>query len=435
VAHNRCVDELRRPLPPAPEMPALARSRVHDPVADTDTRESLRRLIADIRRLPDQQRSALLMRELGGMSYCEVATALSTTVPAVKSLLVRSRMALVRAGEARDTACKEIREQLTVAHDRGVRASALARRHMRDCADCRTYRSQLQGMHRGVAALLPAGPLALWSKLVGLPGGSATGAGGPGGGAAVAGTGGAGGAGALVGANHVATLLAAAIASAGGAVGLQHVFAPPAPSHAPPGVSSSERPQASRGPGPRDAPGLQSSAPSDGAARGISSGYASAMARRTTTQRAPGPTDRAPATQTARQLRTLWSVSESTMATLTSSGSGWSSTVTPTAVVGTTAGPPSSSTGSGSGSPSSGSPGTGSTGTGQTVGGSSAGGQPAGGTSGGGVGSGASGGQTAGGGQTSGDGSAGGAPGTSTTHPGSGTPTQGSPGVTAGSNT
>ena len=62
VAHNRCVDELRRPAPPPPEVIELLRSPVHDPIAQADQRESLRRLIADVRRLPDQQRSALLMR-------------------------------------------------------------------------------------------------------------------------------------------------------------------------------------------------------------------------------------------------------------------------------------------------------------------------------------------------------------------------------------
>jgi RNA polymerase sigma factor (sigma-70 family) len=92
VAHNRCIDELRRPSPPPPEVLELLRSPVHDPIAEADQRESLRRLIADVRRLPEQQRSALLMRELGGMSYADMAAALGVTVPAVKSLLVRARL-------------------------------------------------------------------------------------------------------------------------------------------------------------------------------------------------------------------------------------------------------------------------------------------------------------------------------------------------------
>ena len=65
-----------------------------------------------MRRLPESQRSALLMREMEGLSYEELANALETTVPAVKSLLVRARIGLVEAAEARDTACTEIRRQL-----------------------------------------------------------------------------------------------------------------------------------------------------------------------------------------------------------------------------------------------------------------------------------------------------------------------------------
>src|SRR5579884_3312047 len=49
VAHNRCIDELRRPAPPPPEVLQLVRTSVHDPLTEIDLRESLRRLIEDIR--------------------------------------------------------------------------------------------------------------------------------------------------------------------------------------------------------------------------------------------------------------------------------------------------------------------------------------------------------------------------------------------------
>src|SRR5829696_903575 len=112
VAHNRCIDELRRPAPPPPETFELIRPPASDPIVETEQRESLRRLVADVQRLPEQQRSALLMRELSGMSYDDLAVALDVTVPAVKSLLVRARVGLAQAAEARDTACMEIREAL-----------------------------------------------------------------------------------------------------------------------------------------------------------------------------------------------------------------------------------------------------------------------------------------------------------------------------------
>jgi RNA polymerase sigma factor (sigma-70 family) len=232
VAHNRCIDELRRPPVPAPELIELVRAPIHDPIAEAEQRESLRRLIEDVRRLPDQQRSALLMRELSGMSYTELAIALGISVPAVKSLLVRARVGLAQAAEARETACSTIREELMAAHDRRVRPNATARRHLRDCAGCREFRSEIRGVSRQFAALAPTiGPLGMLANLLGI-GGSAGGSAAAGGGAAAAGsaagtTGAFAATGALAtgAAGHVATLLAAAVVTAGGAAAVQHSIA------------------------------------------------------------------------------------------------------------------------------------------------------------------------------------------------------------------
>jgi RNA polymerase sigma factor (sigma-70 family) len=237
VAHNRCVDELRRPSPPAPEVLGLLRAPVHDPTIEAEQRESLRRLIEDVRRLPQQQRSALLMRELGGMAYSDVSGALGVSVPAVKSLLVRARIGLAQALEARDTACDEIREELIVSHDRGVRPSGRARRHMHDCAGCREFRTQIRGVSRQFAALVPTlGPIGVLANVLGIGGGAGGGAAAAGSGAGVAAAGGAAGTGGALasagvlagGVTHVATLLAAAVVTVGGAVELQHTVTAPA---------------------------------------------------------------------------------------------------------------------------------------------------------------------------------------------------------------
>jgi RNA polymerase sigma factor (sigma-70 family) len=237
VAHNRCVDELRRPLVPPAEVFELISVPDQDPVAQADQRESLRRLIADVRRLPEQQRSALLMRELSGMSYAELAEALETTVPAVKSLLVRARMALALSIEARDAACADIREELVLAQDRRLRPNAMARRHMRDCQGCREFRHELRGVSRQLAALAPAiGPVGVAAKLLGFGfgggagGGAAMGSGTAAAGGATIGVAGSGGAlasaGAIAtGASHVATLIVATVVTAGGAVEIQHTIA------------------------------------------------------------------------------------------------------------------------------------------------------------------------------------------------------------------
>ena len=142
VAHNRCIDHLRRPVPPAAEIFEVSRKPLHDPVEEAQRRDDLRRLVADVGNLPEQQRSALLMREIDGMTYADLADALDVTVPAVKSLLVRARVGLVEAAEARDADCAEIRADLLRAYDRGVKASGRARKHMRACDGCREYRAR-----------------------------------------------------------------------------------------------------------------------------------------------------------------------------------------------------------------------------------------------------------------------------------------------------
>ncbi|MEA2161445.1 MAG: hypothetical protein QOD66_3825 [Solirubrobacteraceae bacterium] len=227
VAHNRCIDELRRPAPPAPELLEFVRSPVHDPITEAEQRESLRRLIDDVRRLPEQQRSALLLRELSGMSYSEMADALVVSIPAVKSLLVRARVGLAQSMHARDTACSEIREELTLAHDRGVRPNGTARRHLRDCACCREFRGQVRGVSRQFAAMVPAlGPAGLLANLLGAGGGTGAATSAVGGGSVAA-------AGGLLtgGAGHIATLLAAAAVTAGGAIEFQHTIAAPQAKH------------------------------------------------------------------------------------------------------------------------------------------------------------------------------------------------------------
>src|SRR3954469_25385750 len=193
VAHNRCIDHLRRPVPPAAEIFDMSRKPLHDPVEEAQRRDDLRQLVADVGQLPEQQRSALLMREMDGMTYADLANALDVTVSAGKSLLARARVGLVEAAEARDADCAEIQADLLRAYDRGVKASGRARKHMRTCESCTEYRGALRGMRRSFAALSPVGlgPLAFVAKLVGLGGSGAAGAaaGGGGAGAAVAGSG------------------------------------------------------------------------------------------------------------------------------------------------------------------------------------------------------------------------------------------------------
>jgi RNA polymerase sigma factor (sigma-70 family) len=274
IAHNRCIDELRRPagaLGAPSEVLELVQAPASDPMDAVQQRESLRRLVEDVQRLPEQQRSALLMREISGMAYADLAAALDVTVPAVKSLLVRARIGLAQAAEARDTACAAIRADLADAHERGVRASGLVRRHLHDCKSCSAYRRELRAIDARLAALVPAlGPAALVAKLLGIGGGSAGMAGGgasAAGGATVAAASGgaaaAGGGAAAAGAgvaglsiSHVAAAVAVAVVSAGGAVEVHQQLVPHHRHHAAIHRSAAAAPAATPGAPKLAAPAL-----------------------------------------------------------------------------------------------------------------------------------------------------------------------------------
>ena len=207
VAHNRCIDYVRR-APAPPLQPDELLPGGTDPVVEAERREDLRRLVADLHNLPEQQRSALIIRELEGLSYEELGTALGVTVPAVKSLLVRARSGLADAAQARDTDCARIREELALAIDRPGRPPRLLRDHLRVCDSCRAHRQALRHRHAQLASLLP-GPsgLLLGGWLAGLLGTA-------GGGASTAATGSA----LVVGATKTLAVASASVAVAGGAV-------------------------------------------------------------------------------------------------------------------------------------------------------------------------------------------------------------------------
>src|ERR1700709_95511 len=76
VAHNRCIDHLRRPTPAPSEVFEMSRTPLQDPIETAQRRDDLRPLVDDVGRLPDQQRSAILMREIDGLAYADIAVEL-----------------------------------------------------------------------------------------------------------------------------------------------------------------------------------------------------------------------------------------------------------------------------------------------------------------------------------------------------------------------
>jgi RNA polymerase sigma factor (sigma-70 family) len=195
-------------------------------------RESFRQLLGDVKQLPETQRTALLLREIDALSYEQIADAMETTVPSVKSLLVRARISLAEAAEARQLSCEEVRLQLGEVAEGLVKLGAPARRHVRGCERCRFFKKQLKENNHALAAIFPVGGLLLAKKLllaklgstasaghVGASAGATASAGAgatAGATASMAGAGGAGAAGSLLtaGAGAVATKAVAGLAAA-----------------------------------------------------------------------------------------------------------------------------------------------------------------------------------------------------------------------------
>ena len=224
IARNRCLNHLRKPTADGQDTmdthPHMNGVTTHERVQN---REEFRSLLADVGELPETQRSALLLREIDAMSYEEIAKAMDTTVPGVKSLLVRARIALAESSQARQLTCDEVRIELAEAAEGLAKVGGPARRHMKGCDACRAFRTQLRSDTKALAAIFPAAPLlilkgALLGKLSGLFGGGGGGAaaGAGGGGAAGAGAAGAGAAGAGAAGAGAAGAAGAGAAAAGG---------------------------------------------------------------------------------------------------------------------------------------------------------------------------------------------------------------------------
>ena len=113
--------------------------------ADTvHKREEFRQIVSDVDELPETQRTALLLREIDALSYDQIAEAMDTTVPSVKSLLVRARVSLAEAAEARLLTCAEVRVELGQVAEGLTRTTAPVRRHLKVCDRCRTFRGELR---------------------------------------------------------------------------------------------------------------------------------------------------------------------------------------------------------------------------------------------------------------------------------------------------
>ena len=205
IARNRSLNHLRKTQAIGVDSMDVHLSENGQSTADkVHKREDFRALVADVQELPETQRTALLLREIDALSYEQIAEAMDTTVPSIKSLLVRARVSLAEMSESRKLTCEEVREELGEVAEGLQRMSPPVRRHLRSCDRCANFRKQLKSTNKALAAIMPVAPLLFLKKAFLAHLGTTASAG------AAAG----GGAGAAVGASTVASKAAAGLAAA-----------------------------------------------------------------------------------------------------------------------------------------------------------------------------------------------------------------------------
>ena len=166
IAHNVCRQRFRqsqrRPNEVAYEE-ELAEAVVDD---DAISAEDIRRALGH---LAFNQRAALVMRELEGRSYQEIAEILDVSVSAVETLIFRARRALREQLEEGIT-CHEA--ELAISRQLDGRLSrkdkGTLRAHLRECDDCSGF-ARSQRAQRG--AIKSLGLIPLPQSLTGLFGG------------------------------------------------------------------------------------------------------------------------------------------------------------------------------------------------------------------------------------------------------------------------
>src|SRR5712692_6809345 len=154
IAHNVCRQRFRQAARRPAEVELEDGIAAFVPEDEGPSAEDIRRALSE---LAFNQRAALVMRELEGRSYAEIANILGISVSAVETLTFRARRALREQLEGSLT-CREAELALSKQLDgRLPRAERGAlRAHLRSCKECesfaRSQRAQRSAL-RGLAAV------------------------------------------------------------------------------------------------------------------------------------------------------------------------------------------------------------------------------------------------------------------------------------------
>jgi RNA polymerase sigma-70 factor, ECF subfamily len=156
IAHNVCRQRFRQSARRPAEV--SFEDDIADTLVDDDvpTGEDIRRALSH---LAFNQRAALVMRELEGRSYVEIAEILDLSTSAVETLIFRARRALreqlegsLTCGEAEFAISRQLDGRLP-RHERGQ-----LRAHLRECPECASF-ARRQRAQRGALKSLALVPI------------------------------------------------------------------------------------------------------------------------------------------------------------------------------------------------------------------------------------------------------------------------------------
>ncbi len=155
IARNDCLTILRRRRPVV-ELNGEVDPGL-DPVAEIEVKDEVRKVFDGLRELPENQRAALVMAEVHGLSQQEIGGVLGVRTDQVKAYVYQARSKLISDRRARDADCHEIREELASARGAALLRGRL-RRHVRSCPECRRFADGMARQRRQLGALLPIAP-------------------------------------------------------------------------------------------------------------------------------------------------------------------------------------------------------------------------------------------------------------------------------------
>jgi RNA polymerase sigma-70 factor (ECF subfamily) len=163
IAHNVCRQRFRERSRRPTEVELVAGAL---PAPEDDQLLGAAELRSALEQLAFNQRAALVMRELGGIPYREIAASLGVSEGAVETLLFRARRALREQLEG-DLTCGEAEVALSRRLDGMLPHSEAAglRAHLRACPECATLARSMSARRaalRGLAFPLP--PTLTWAS-------------------------------------------------------------------------------------------------------------------------------------------------------------------------------------------------------------------------------------------------------------------------------